>query len=167
MTIKRKWNWSAFLSCPIWSIYYSFHVGGFSLYLLATTGLLLLLAKSNLPIISQFSFLILMIFLLVEYFLYSIVSLPIIYTGKIFGLEVDQLVGSLVPTLFYMCYCMYVGIVSDEWLYRNKSPEELFIIKKNNKKWIVFGIIAFIPTVLMFNYILYAIVNETMRSFGP
>lgn len=167
MAIKRRLNWSAFLSCPIWSIYHSFHTGAFSLYLLAITGLLLLFAKSNLPIISQFSFMILMIFLVVEYFLYSIVSLPIIYTGKIFGLEVDQIVGSLVPTLFYICYCMYVGIVSDEWLYKNKSPEELFITKKNNKKWIVFGILTFLPTALIFNYTLYAILNETMRSFGP
>jgi hypothetical protein len=167
VAINRKWSWSAFLSCPVWSIYHGFHGGAFSAYILVLMCFLLFFAKSNFPVLSQFSSAILLAILLVEYLLYFPVSSLLTNTSKIFGLEVDKMVGILVPALFYVCYCIYIGIVSGEWLERNKSTEELFMIKNNDKKWIVFGILTFIPTNFIFNYILWAILNETMRSFGP
>jgi hypothetical protein len=117
---------------------------------------------SNFPIVSQISFAI----LLVIYVLYLSVSTLLVNIAKIFGIEVYQISGSIFPVILCVCSSVYVGIVSDEWLYKNKSADELFLINKNQKNWILFGLLIFIPTILAFNYSIAAILNEITGLIG-
>jgi hypothetical protein len=158
----NKWNWSAFLSCPIWSIYHGFYMGTFSIYIPVLMEFLLIVAKSNFPIFSQISFAI----LLVTYVLYFSVSTLLINIATTFGIEVDRISGSLFPVLFYVCCNICVGIISNKWLYKNKSAQELFLINKNGKKWILFGLLIFIPATLAFDYSIAAILNEITGLIG-
>jgi hypothetical protein len=126
----NKWNWSAFLSCPIWSIYHGFYIGSFSISIPVSIEFLLIVAKSNFPIVSQISFAI----LLVIYVLYLSASTVLVNIAKTFGIEVDQISGSIFPVIICVFCSACVGIVSEEWLYKNKSADELVLINKNRKK---------------------------------
>jgi hypothetical protein len=161
----NKWNWGAFLSCPTWSIFHGFYLGIFSILIPLLIGLLLIVAKANFPIISQVCFGI----LLVSYFLYLACSMPLIYilgALKIFEIKNDYVRLGLFSIAFYLYWSTYAGMNSNSWLYKNKSEKQLSTINKNNKKWIAFGLLMFIPAIIIVNYITVKLVIETTGFIG-
>jgi hypothetical protein len=162
---KNKWNWGAFLSCPIWSIFHGFYLGLFSILVPVLIGLLLIFAKANFPIVSQVCFGI----LLMVYFLYLACLMPLIYvleSLKIFDVKNDYVRLGLFSIAFYLYWSAYAGINSNVWLYQNKSKKQLSIINKNNKLWVVLGVLMFIPTIITINYITVKLIIETTGFMG-
>jgi hypothetical protein len=168
MVKLNKWNWGAFLLCPIWSIYHRFYLGCWGFFMpIILWGVLVPCAKSQVPPIAIISW----IFLVISNLVYWILSIPFYsLTSHIFIEESPYIASpigtyiasSIVPIGYYLGYSIYIGTIANRWLQSHKSSTELSIINRNAIIWKAIGILLFIPLVLTSNHLTIWLIQESI-----
>ncbi len=170
MKIKR-WNWGAFLLCPIWSAVHGLYFGLWSLLIPVVLGFLLSISIAKIPLLSDlFTFLVIL-----TNFLYLTLSSPLIFLGlgyveipiSIFeilpGIEISSGVKfDSAAVIYYLIWSIYIGTIGNRWLIKNKQEECLLNIEKNREKWNIVGAFLFIPIIFLIGNITGSLIYEIM-----
>ena len=166
-----RWNWGAFLLCPIWSAVHGLYIGLWSLLIPVVLGLLFFISIAKIPLLSD---LFTLIAILTD-FLYLALSSPLIFLGLGY-VEIPILKTEIIPgieinsgikfdsaaVIYYLAWSIYIGMIGNQWLIKNKQKEELVKIDQNTRKWNTIGTFLFIPSIVSIGCITGSLMYEIM-----